>query len=131
MNTIITRESTLPLEQVCARLAEVAPQHQFGVLGVHDLRAKMESKGVAFDRECRVFEVCNPKQAKEILTQSIGVSAALPCRISVYEDGGRTLLATIRPSALLGLFGAEGGEAIARDVEASLVKIMEESAQAG
>ena len=29
---------------------------------------------------------------------------ALPCRISVYEDGGKTKLATIKPTAMIALY---------------------------
>lgn len=130
MHQIITRESTLPLETVCARLPEISARHKFGVLGIHDLREKMASKGVAFARECRVFEVCNPQQAQAILNRSIEVSSALPCRISAYTENGRTVLATIKPSSLLALFSASGGEEIAREVETSLVKIMDEACAA-
>jgi uncharacterized protein (DUF302 family) len=110
MNTslVLTRSTTLPLETACQRLITIAPQHKFGVLATHNLREKMESKGVPFSRECRVIEVCNPKQAQEVLTQAIEISTALPCRISVYEEGGRTILATIKPTALLTLFGVPG-----------------------
>jgi len=79
----------------------------------------MLSKGVAFDRECRVFDVCNPQQAQAILQR--------PCRISAYTENGRTVLGTIKPAALLGLFGGTDGDEIAREVETSLVRIMEEA----
>lgn len=127
MHSIITRESSLSLDAVCARLPEISAKHKFGVLGVHDLREKMVSKGVPFDRECRVFEVCNPHQAHAILQRSIQVSSALPCRISAYTENGRTVLATLKPAALLGLYGGTGGETIAREVEDSLVRIMDET----
>jgi uncharacterized protein (DUF302 family) len=127
MQHIITRESALSLDQVCARLPEIATKHKFGVLGTHDLKEKMLSKGVPFDRECRVFEVCNPQQAQAILQRSIHVASALPCRISAYTENGRTVLGTIKPAALLGLFGGTDGEEIAREVETSLVRIMEEA----
>lgn len=117
----------MSLDQICARLPEISAKHKFGVLGIHDLKEKMLSKGVPFDRECRVFEVCNPQQAQKILQQSIQVSSALPCRISVYSENGHTVLATIKPAALLGLYSAAGGEAIAGEVEASLVRIMDET----
>ena len=52
---VITRATSTPLETVCQRLPEISAAHRFGVLGVHNLREKMESKGVAFGRECRVF----------------------------------------------------------------------------
>lgn len=128
-SSIITRSTTASLETVAARLPEIAKQHKFGVLGVHDLKEKMTSKGVPFDRECRVFEVCNPQQAGLILGGNISVSAALPCRISLYVEGARTVLATIEPAALLGLFGpgSGDGEKIADEVRNELVQIMEEA----
>jgi uncharacterized protein (DUF302 family) len=126
--SIITRSTPASLETVTARLPDISKAHQFGVLAVHDLKEKMNSKGVPFERECRVFEVCNPQQAQLILSGNISVSAALPCRISVYAEGGRTVLATIEPASLLGLFGAPpaGAEAVAAQVRQELVTIMEE-----
>lgn len=130
--TIIRRDTSASLEAVCTRLPEVSMKHKFGVLGVHDLKEKMNSKGVPFERDCRVFEVCNPAQAQVILTGNIAVSAALPCRISVYREGERTVLATIEPAALLGLFGAAppGAEAVAAAVRKELVEIMDETCAA-
>ena len=130
-SSLITRSTTASLEAVAARLPEIAKQHKFGVLGVHDLKEKMTSKGVPFDRECRVFEVCNPQQAQTILNGNISVSAALPCRISLYREGARTVLATIDPDALLALFGPPAGAAstIAADVRNELVVIMDEACQ--
>ena len=127
---VITRSSTLPLETICQRLTEVAVAHKFGVLATHNLREKMESKGVPFARECRVIEVCNPKQAQVVLTQAIEISTALPCRISVYEEGGRTILATIKPTMLLTMFHAPGAAATAQEVEDTMIKIMDETAHA-
>ena len=124
---LITRSTTLPLETVCQRLTEVATSHKFGVLATHNLREKMESKGVPFSRECRVIEVCNPQQAQVVLNQSIEISTALPCRISVYEESGRTILATIKPTMLLTMFAAPGAAATAREVEDTLVRIMDET----
>ena len=125
---VITRSSTLPLESVCQRLAEVATSHKFGVLATHNLREKMESKGVPFARECRVIEVCNPQQAQVVLNRAIEISTALPCRISVYEEGGRTILATIKPTMLLTMFAAPGATQTAQEVEDAMIKIMEEAA---
>lgn len=125
---LITRTSADSLDAVCARLPDVAQKHKFGVLGTHDLKEKMTSKGVPFDRECRIFEVCNPHQAKQVLTESMEVSTALPCRISVYEESGKVVLATIKPTAFLTLYGVAGAENTARDVEDTLIKIMQQAA---
>lgn len=128
---VITRSTQLPLETVAQRLPEISARHKFGVLGVHNLREKMESKGVPFGRECRVFEVCNPHHAQAVLSQAIEVSTALPCRISVYEEKGRTVLATIKPTALLTMFDAPQAAATAQEVETTMVRIMDETCAGG
>ena len=125
---LIIKSTTQSLEAVCQRLPEVAQKHKFGVLGTHDLKQKLESKGVPFDRECRVFEVCNPNQAQIVLTRSIEISTALPCRIAVYVEGGRTTLATIKPTALLTMFHTPEAAGVARSVEDTMTKIMDEVA---
>lgn len=130
-DTLIIRHTSAPLETVCARLPDIAQKHQFGVLGMHNLKEKMMSKGVAFDRECRVFEVCNPQQAKAVLSRAIEVSTALPCRIAVYEEGGQTVLASLKPTALLNMFDAHEARSVAQSVEAATIAIMDETAKGG
>jgi uncharacterized protein (DUF302 family) len=122
-------ESRQPLDHVAEALQEAAVRHKFGVLGVHDLTAKMAEKGVEFRRQCRVFEVCNPQQAKKVLEANLEISTALPCRISVYEEGGVTKLATIKPTAMIDLYRTPGLQAVAKEVEAALMDIMAEAAR--
>lgn len=121
-------ESRKPLDRVVKDLETAVARHKFGVLGVHDLKAKMADKGVTFDAECRIVEVCNPQQAKNVLEANLEISTALPCRISVYQQGGITRLATIKPTALLDLYSTSGLQVVAREVEAALEAIMKEAA---
>jgi uncharacterized protein (DUF302 family) len=122
-------ESKKPIDQVATDLEAAAARHEFGVLGVHDLKATMAKKGVAFARECRIFEVCNPQQARKVLEANLEISTALPCRISVYEEGGLTKLATIKPSAMIELYSTPGLAGVAQEVEATLEAIMAEAAR--
>ncbi len=89
----------------------------------------MAEKGVEFARECRIFEVCNPHQAKKVLDTNLEISTALPCRISLYEEHGVTKLATIKPTAMLDLFSTPGLKGVAREVETTLETIMAEAAK--
>jgi uncharacterized protein (DUF302 family) len=89
----------------------------------------MAEKGVPFDRECRVFEVCNPQQARKVLEANLEISTALPCRISVYQEGGKTRLATIKPTALIGLYGTPELKSVAEEVELTIAAIMAEAAR--
>ena len=122
-------ETDKPLAAVREALLRACAAHKFGVLGAHDLREKMREKGVEFDGECVVFEVCNPHQAKRVLEAAPDIATALPCRIAAYRTReGRTRIATIRPTALLGLFKAAGLEPVAAEVESTLGAILRESA---
>jgi uncharacterized protein (DUF302 family) len=122
-------ESTKPLVRLIADLESAVARNRFGVLSVHDLKAKMAEKGVPFAPECRIFEVCNPCQARKVLEANLEISTALPCRISVYEEGGKTKLATIRPSALIELFRTPELKDVAAEVEDTLIRIMAEAAR--
>jgi uncharacterized protein (DUF302 family) len=122
-------ESRKPLDRVAKDLEEAVVRHQFGVLGVHDLKATMAKKGVDFSPECRIFEVCNPHQAKKVLEANLEISTALPCRISLYEEGGVRKLATIKPTSLIDLYSTPGLKAVAQEVEATLEAIMAEAAR--
>jgi uncharacterized protein (DUF302 family) len=84
---------------------------------------------VPFTRECRIFEVCNPHQAKKVLEANLEISTALPCRISVYEEGEVTKLATIKPTAMIELYATPGLQDVAKEVEATLEAIMAEAAR--
>ncbi len=122
-------ESSKSLDQITKDLEAAVVRHKFGVLGVHDLRETMAKKGVTFDRECRIFEVCNPHQAKKVLEANLEISTALPCRIAVYEEGGKTRLATIKPTAMIALYSTPGLKGVAQEVEATLDRIMDEAAR--
>jgi len=115
-----------------ARDLEAAVQkHGFGVLHVYDLQDTLNRKGYPLDTQCRIFEVCNPKQASHVLARDMRLNAALPCRISVFEDHGATKIGTIRPSVMLGMLSPDQRLAeIAASVEASIKAIIDETAAA-
>jgi uncharacterized protein (DUF302 family) len=120
--------SKKPLCQVAQDLETAAQKNKFGVMAVHDLKAKLKEKGVDFDRECLIYEVCNPHQAKKVLEANAEISTALPCRISIYPEGEGVTLATIRPTAMIEMFHMPELQAVGQEVEDVMVKIMNEAA---
>ncbi len=116
-------------ETAIALQAAVEANH-FGVMQVHNLKETMNKKGVEFANECLIFEVCQPQQAKKVLDENMSVSTALPCRISVYQEDGKTRLATLKPSMLLAMFNTPQLAEVAQEVEDTIVKIMNEAASA-
>ena len=121
-------ESKKGLAEIGRGLEAAALRHKFGVLAVHDLKAKMQEKGAEFQGECLVYEVCNPHQAKKVLESDLELSTVLPCRISVYRTGTGYTLATIRPTLLVELFHTAGLGPVAEEVERTIVTIMQEAA---
>ncbi|MBP1774608.1 MAG: hypothetical protein H6Q86_614 [candidate division NC10 bacterium] len=120
--------SSKTLEAIDRGLRASAAQHQFGVIEVHNLKEIMAKKGVEFNGECLIYEVCNPHQAKKVLEANGAVSAALPCRISVYSKGQAYKLATILPTAMMEMFGDPTLAPVAREVETVVVAMMQEAA---
>ena len=114
--------------EAAAALQAAVQAHHFGVMQVHNLQETMMKKGVDFERACLIFEVCQPQQAKKVLEQNMSVSTALPCRISIYEEGGKTILATLKPTMLLAMFNSPQLKDVAQEVEDTIVKIMKEAA---
>ena len=116
------------VSETATALHAAVQANQFGVMQVHNLKETMVKKGVEFERECQIFEICQPQQAKKVLDQNMSVSTALPCRISIYEEGGKTILASLRPTILLGMFDSPQLEGVAKEVEDTIVRIMTETA---
>jgi uncharacterized protein (DUF302 family) len=119
-------ESSKSVAEIARVFPEVCAKYKFGVLGSIDLRQKLQEKGLVFDRECLIFEVCNPQAAKQVLDDNPAISAALPCRISVYQESGKTRIASILPTVLLGMFPNPELKPVAAEVERTIVRIMQE-----
>ena len=127
MNVLYVTESNKSIDEICKALEEAAKKRAFGVMAIHNLRETMKKKGVDFDRDLRIYEVCNPQQAKKVLEAEPNISTALPCRISVYRGDGKTKLATIRPTVQLAMFDRKDLEPVAKEVEDVIIAIMDEA----
>jgi uncharacterized protein (DUF302 family) len=112
--------------QAANDLQAVAKLNGFGTLHVYNLKEILTSKGFPQTKECIILEVCNPAQANQVLAHDFSLNVALPCRISIYETGGRVMIGMIRPSAMLRMLSnASALKRIADEVEAAMVKIID------
>ena len=121
-------ETGKSVEQASTDLEAAVKKHNFGVLHVHNLRETLKKKGFDLPNECRILEICNPQQAISVLTEDMGMNMALPCRISVYEEGGKTKIGMIKPTALLAsLSQSKILMGIAEEVEGKTIQMIEEA----
>lgn len=123
-----TVDSDKPVEQLLEDTRQAVQDNKFGVLNVLDLQATLKSKGFDLDSPCYILDVCNPAQAIKVLNEDLSMNTALPCRMSVYAENGKSRLAMIRPTSLLaGLSDSPALAKIAEEVEQTMVRIMEQA----
>ncbi len=121
-------ETEKEFDQAALNLDAAVKRNGFGVLHVHDLGTTLRTKGIAFDEQCKVFEVCNPGQAAKVLESDMRLNMALPCRISVFTERGKTRIGLIRPAQMLsGLSQDPALIAVANEVEAETIKMIDEA----
>ena len=116
------------VSEAAAALQNAVVANHFGVMQVHNLKETMTKKGVQFGHECLIYEVCQPQQAKKVLDADMSLSTALPCRISIYEENGKTIMATLKPTSLLAMFNEPKLETVAKEVEDTIITIMKDAA---
>lgn len=121
-------ETEKSFEQSSSDLDASVKKHGFGVLHVHDLGATLRSKGELFEEQCKIFEVCNPQQAVKVLSADMRLNMALPCRISVYTDKGKTFIGLIKPANMLSsLSDKEELKVVASEVENKVIQMVNEA----
>jgi uncharacterized protein (DUF302 family) len=121
-------ETEKSFDQASADLDAAVVKHGFGVLHVHDLGGTLRSKGIEFQEQCKVFEVCNPVQAAKVLSTDMRLNMALPCRISVFTDKGKTKIGLIKPVQMLSALSDEAALLeVAEEVEAKTIQMVDEA----
>ena len=121
-------ETNKSFDQASEDLELAVKHHSFGVLHVHDLGATLRSKGIAFDNECKIFEVCNPGQAAKVLSVDMRLNMALPCRISVFTERGKTMIGLIKPMQMLSALSQDVElVAAAKEVEDKTIQMVDDA----
>jgi len=121
-------ETQKAFNQASADLESAVIRNGFGVLHIHDLGTTLRSKGIAFDEECKVFEVCNPAQAAKVLSTDMRLNMALPCRISVYTEKGKTKIGLIKPVPMLSALSQDAALVqVAKEVEEKTIGMVDEA----
>lgn len=119
-------ETNKSFEQASNDLDAAVKSHDFGVLHIHNLGMTLRSKDIDFTEECKIFEVCNPTQAAKVLAIDMRLNMALPCRISVFTEHGKTFIGLIKPEKMLSALSQETAlVAIAKEVEQKTIMMVD------
>ena len=113
-------------DEVVGNMETRVPENGFRVLAVHDVQKTLAEKGLERG-PLKIIEICNAVFAHQALNRDADVALFMPCRYSVYEDSGRTVVKLNRPTMIAQMLPEAGMESLAADVEQKLKKIMQES----
>lgn len=116
-----------PFNDTVDSLKKSLAENKFGVLWELNFKEKLKEKGLDFDSNFKILEVCNPVQAKEVLSRNIEVGYFLPCKLVVYEKEAAVYIGMLKPTELIQMLGNEELTIVAKDVEAVLRKAIDSS----
>lgn len=120
-----TKEAAMSVEEAIGRLEDSLKEEKFGILWSVEMKEKLQEKGVEFDGNFVILEICNPQEAKKVLEEESLASYFLPCKIVVYEDDGQTKIGMPKPTALISMLENDRLKGVAEDIESRLVKCID------
>ncbi|WP_026688812.1 DUF302 domain-containing protein [Alteribacter aurantiacus] len=97
----------------------------FGVLWSFNVKEKLEEKGLGYDDDYYILEVCNPKDAKHVLELTKMTGYFLPCKVVVYTHNGETFVGMPKPTSLMEHVDNPEVRTAANDVEQRLITCIE------
>ncbi|MCM3443209.1 DUF302 domain-containing protein [Metabacillus halosaccharovorans] len=124
-----TVATTKNVKEAVSSLELKLKEEKFGVLWKFDIKEKLQEKGLEFESDYLVLEVCNPHEAERVLKENLLVGYFLPCKIVVYSDNGKTKIGMPRPTALINLINNEEIKRLAKDIEERLIQCINKSIQ--
>lgn len=98
---------------------------KFGVICKIDLAEKIRAKGLIFDENLTILEICNPVEAHGALQANSKAAYFLPCKMVVKGEEGKTVVSMVKPSSLIGELNDPQLELLARRIEEKLISAMD------
>lgn len=117
--------SNKSVQEVVDSIKAVASKYKFGVLHVHNITQTLKSKGIEFEKECQILDICNPLIANKFLSEDMSLSIIMPCKISVYSENGETIVAMNSLVQLVDDINPDLIE-LAQEVQEQLLEIIDE-----
>lgn len=117
MDIVYEKRTDKSLEEAIQSLEKNLKENNFGILWQLNFKDKLAEKGLELKDDFVVLEVCNPKQAKEVLERNIHVGYVLPCKMVVRTEGNKTYIGMTSPEKLISLFDEAELNVVAKSVE--------------
>jgi uncharacterized protein (DUF302 family) len=120
------RQVDLSIEEAQNRIEAELAAEGFGVLTRIALHEKLKEKLGVDVPPYIILGACNPPFAKRSLDIEKELGLFLPCNVVVYEDHGKTHVATVRPTQMMRVVENPALDTIAAEVEAKLKRALDQ-----
>lgn len=120
----ISTKVQLPYEEAVQRVTAELKKEGFGVLTEIDMKATFKKKLDIDYPPYIILGACNPPSAYKALNTEIEIGLLLPCNVIIYEDNGETIVSAVDPFVMLGVVHNSELNAIARDIQARLQRVI-------
>ncbi len=94
-------ESDLPIVEIADNVEAACAAHNFALLQSYNYHQIVESKGFPIKRKTYIYDICQAKTASMMLTSNPEFSVFMPCTLSMYEENGKTIIATMNMEIML------------------------------
>ncbi|MFB1050170.1 DUF302 domain-containing protein [Paraliobacillus sp. JSM ZJ581] len=121
----VTSDKTI--EMLVQSLETNLKEEKFGILWEFDVKDTLDNKGFDFNQPYLILEVCNPKEAYDMLHENQMVGYFLPCKLVVYKDGDQTKVGMPRPTELIQLVNDPSLNGKAKEIEERLIGVLDKS----
>jgi len=113
------------IDDVIIDLTKNLKEIGFGVLETLDFKKILSEKGLEFEDNYKLMEVCNPHLAKQVLEANPDLGLLLPCTIAVYQKDDENFISLAKPTSLLSMVSDENLKISGEEIEEGLIKIIE------
>jgi len=109
-NAYIRGEATLAVvgigafDEVAANLVAAIEGAGLEIVHVHEADRLLQQRGLSPGFRCRIYEVWSAALASELLEFDADLSHALPCRITLHDQGGVTTVVAPLPRQVMAEF---------------------------
>ena len=111
------------VSDLSAELKEIG----FGVLETLDFKKILVDKGLEFEDNYSLMEVCNPKLAKQVLETNPDLGLLLPCTIAVYQKDNENYISLARPTHYFPMASENNLKFSGEEIEDNLIKVIEKA----
>ncbi len=102
-------------------------KENFRIVAKLNIHENIKSTGLDCKKKATVLEICNPKEAHELLHKDIMISAFMPCKVVVTEDNQNVQINFPKPTAILNTMESDEFKEIGKRIEDLFIQAIQKA----